>query len=1630
MGRVYDPILSVGSVFILDAGATLEIGNIGGISTGTTADTTVAINFGGSYTYSTGANYMYIGNANQVTGNGLSQNTPANVTINNPGNIVTLSNSTNMSGILTVTAGSTFALTTNNLGATTAPSSVVLYDGAATGSSITGTGTLTLGGDVTVNNAGTGSNGATISAPVALGATRTITVADGSSAIDLAASGVISGAYGITKAGAGLMNLSGANTYTGLTIINAGTLQLGAAGGATNTPLGTTAAGTTVAAGAALDLNGFTLGTAEPLTLNGTGISAGGALTNSSATAVSYSGLITLGSASSIITNAGDINITNVGTITGGGFGLTMGGSGNGSVSSIIGTGAGTVTKIGTGTWTLSGSSTYTGLTTISAGTLKLGAAGGATNTPLGTTGSGTTVTTGAVLDLNGFTLGTAEPLTLNGTGISAGGALTNSSATAVSYSGLITLGSASSIIANAGDINITNAGTIMGATFDLTLGGSGNGSVSSIIGTGTGTVTKIGTGTWTLSGSSTYTGLTTISAGMLKLGAAGGATNTPLGTTGSGTTVTAEAVLDLNGFTLGTAEPLTLNGTGISNGGALINSSATAVSYNGAITLGSASSIGGTGNITLGSNGITGGFDLTKVGSAILNLGTGTATLGSLTISLGTLTSTTGTLFIAGNFNNSGTFANNSGIVNFNGAGAQTVAGTASTTYNNLIFSNSGTKTLTAPITVSGNLSISNGVVADLVTYTSTTNTLTLGGSGALSGSWGSSGSPATNKNDTYFTYPHTGILNVTTSTCVGSPPSAPGSITGTITQCPGLTGQTYSISAVANANTYIWTVPAGWSITAGAGTTNLTVTTGSTGQNGSITVAAGNSCGTSTPSSLAVIVVATPATPGAITGTATQCPGLINQTYSISAVTYATTYTWTVPTGWSITAGGGTTSITVTTGSAGQNGSITVTAGNSCGTSAPSSLAVTVSPATPATPGAITGTATQCPGLTGQIYSISAVTNATTYTWTVPTGWSITAGGGTTSITVTTGSAGQNGSITVTAGNSCGTSAPSSMAVTVLQNASIISVTGASPICVNGTTTYTANGVVLGGGTGTWSSSNNAIATVNWGGLVTGMSGGSCNIIYTINGGCGGTVFAQKSVTITPIPTATISYAGNPFCITVSTPQPVTLNGTGTYTGGTFSSTTGLTLNTVSGAITPSTSTAGTYIVTYTIPASGGCSSVPVTTTVTIDNLPTVNVTPKNPTICPGDTLNIRSHPSGGQLPYTSIWTGSGSVYLNYTSNNQYDNDKNPVFSSNGTTGSYQLVYHVTDGDGCTNKDSTIIHITDNAAPTFTFCPGPQTVNHDPGNCAGAEVFGPIIDNSTLPLIPQSTVIGADAFQNARWQSFTSTYTGFVTQIRFWDTLATTNTSPIWIRGGDSGVPVSVPYTFSLYTGEYVKDTAYNHSSYEFLCTYGANLYTTTGTANGHLITINIPQDSTPYVEAGKTYMIYIGGVLWPISMGANNVSWNTTYGKYWDDFNYPSNPNGCPGTVWCGWDRTNSWSTDYKLKFDLSLSQTKFSLSVSDNCLIKTLKVNPPETNVYLCGTTTPVTFTTTNLGSHSGTCSFNLTVNPIPQPIITGPTPVCTGSTGNVYSTASGMSNYTWTVSSGGAITAGGGTANNI
>lgn len=254
------------------------------------------------------------------------------------------------------------------------------------------------------------------------------------------------------------------------------------------------------------------------------------------------------------------------------------------------------------------------------------------------------------------------------------------------------------------------------------------------------------------------------------------------------------------------------------------------------------------------------------------------------------------------------------------------------------------------------------------------------------------------------------------------GTAPSTPGNIAGTTTQCSTNTGQGYSISSVSGATSYTWTVPSGWILMSGQGTISITTNIGSS--SGNISVVANNTYGTSNASVLAVTVSSIPATPASITGTTTQTASTTS-TYSITAVSGATTYTWSVPTGWTLNSGQGTTSVSITSGAAGQNGNISVTAGNSCGTSSAMTLAVTVTGVAPTAPTSMTGDNNPCPKVTGLTYSVSAVPTATKYTWAVPTGWVITKGQNSTIITVTSGAYKQNGNITVKASNAYGSSA-----------------------------------------------------------------------------------------------------------------------------------------------------------------------------------------------------------------------------------------------------------------------------------------------------------------------------------------------------------------------------------------------------------------------------------------------------------------------------------------------------------------------------------------------------------------------------------------------------------------------------
>ncbi len=255
----------------------------------------------------------------------------------------------------------------------------------------------------------------------------------------------------------------------------------------------------------------------------------------------------------------------------------------------------------------------------------------------------------------------------------------------------------------------------------------------------------------------------------------------------------------------------------------------------------------------------------------------------------------------------------------------------------------------------------------------------------------------------------------------------TTPVAITGITTGlCPsGIATTSYSVAAVAGAVSYLWTLPTGAS---GSSTTNtISVTFGTTFTSGNITCAAVSVCGiASAPRTLALKSVL--AAPAGITGLASGLCNLNGVIYTCTTVAGATSYTWTVPTGGSIVLGQGTSSVTVNFGTI-TSGSVTVKANNACGSSPLKTLTVKGAPATPV---AITGIAGVCANQQGVNYSTGVIANASSYTWTVPTGAVIVSGQTTTAIVANFG--GSAGNVTVKANNACGSSSLKTLATTII--------------------------------------------------------------------------------------------------------------------------------------------------------------------------------------------------------------------------------------------------------------------------------------------------------------------------------------------------------------------------------------------------------------------------------------------------------------------------------------------------------------------------------------------------------------------------------------------------------------------
>jgi hypothetical protein len=275
----------------------------------------------------------------------------------------------------------------------------------------------------------------------------------------------------------------------------------------------------------------------------------------------------------------------------------------------------------------------------------------------------------------------------------------------------------------------------------------------------------------------------------------------------------------------------------------------------------------------------------------------------------------------------------------------------------------------------------------------------------------------------------------------------------------------------------------------------------------------------------------------------------------------------------------------------------------------------------------------------------------------------------------------------------------ATANVTITTAPTASITYV--GTPFC----STTTTGQVVTLSGTGTYtggiySSTTGLTINATTGTIIPSTSiPGNYLVTYTLTSGC--SISTTTNVVITAVPTATIAYVGTPFCSTLSTGQTVILSGTNTFTGGVYSATTGLTINTATGTITPSTSTAGNHTVTYTLAASGGCSIVQATANITITQAPTATITYTGTPFCSTVTTGQAVTLTGTNSFTGGVYSATVGLTINATTG--------AITPSTSTPGNYVVTYTLPTTGGCLVATTTNVVITElpTAAISYTGTP-----------------------------------------------------------------------------------------------------------------------------------------------------------------------------------------------------------------------------------------------------------------------------------------------------------------------------------
>jgi len=396
-------------------------------------------------------------------------------------------------------------------------------------------------------------------------------------------------------------------------------------------------------------------------------------------------------------------------------------------------------------------------------------------------------------------------------------------------------------------------------------------------------------------------------------------------------------------------------------------------------------------------------------------------------------------------------------------------------------------------------------------------------------------------------------------------------------------------------------------------------------------------------------------------------------------------------------------------------------------------------------------------------------------------PTGLSINSSTGEINVAAST-----PGAYTITyTTNNCVNSSTQNVTINALP---AVAISGALSYCNGSNTTLTATA-----GLSSYLWSTGAITqAIN-------VTAGSYTVTGTDSNGCSAT---SSSVTVTELPLddASFSYSANSYCQNAAS-NPTTTPAT---PGGTFSSTTGLSINSTTGEINLAASTVGNYVVTYNTPSGNACpnSSTQNVEVLAVDvaslsypasSYPQSGTDP-SPTFSPQNGGTFTATPSG-----LSINSSTGVIDLSASSVNSYT----ITYTSGGAcpdTATFSL--GIVSVDASFSYSTPICKFDSNPTPTVvtaggTFTASPSGLTFANASTGEIDLSNTAVNTYTITY----TVSGVSSTQSVEVEGATAiatvnndatmTFNGTDQYIQLSSEVnhGTTNTLSFWINSSNTG-------------------------------------------------------------------------------------------------------------------------------------------------------------------------------------------------------------------------------------------------